>query len=480
MELQRMYQTILENMNEVVYVRDLDMNILYINPASERLTGWSLPEALGRKCYEVFGDEDLACKEACPVNKAISEGLHVVHHEGELKTRSGDVRDTRVSISPLFEGEAVIGVVVVMEDVTGHREVEQTKVKTLIALEREIDERKRAEEKLRESEERYRFLAENMADIIWTLDRNFKTTYVSPSVEKVLGFTPEERKRQTLEEMVTPESYQGVMAMFLDELGRDEEQGADPERSVTTETEYYHRDGSTVWIENSVKALRDQAGAIVGMYGSSRDITERKRAEEALKRSESRFREMAELLPTVIAETDLDLRITYVNEVGLRTFGYSAADIESGLSAMDLLPADEREKVAGRTKALLGGGKPEPVEYRMLNKDGSELVAIVNSAPVLDHGQVIGIRTTVQDITKRKRAEQDRERLIHELQEALDRVKTLKGLIPICANCKKIRDDEGFWHQVEAYVRDHSEAEFSHGICPECKKELYPEIFNNE
>jgi CheY-like chemotaxis protein len=75
------------------------------------------------------------------------------------------------------------------------------------------------------------------------------------------------------------------------------------------------------------------------------------------------------------------------------------------------------------------------------------------------------------------KAEEERERLIRELEDALAEIKTLRGIIPICSSCKKIRDDEGYWHQVEVYIRDHSEAEFSHGICPECAKKLYPEIF---
>ncbi len=75
------------------------------------------------------------------------------------------------------------------------------------------------------------------------------------------------------------------------------------------------------------------------------------------------------------------------------------------------------------------------------------------------------------------KAEEERERLIRELENALAEIKTLRGIIPICSSCKKIRDDEGYWHQVEVYIRDHSEAEFSHGICPECAKKLYPEIF---
>jgi AmiR/NasT family two-component response regulator len=73
-----------------------------------------------------------------------------------------------------------------------------------------------------------------------------------------------------------------------------------------------------------------------------------------------------------------------------------------------------------------------------------------------------------------------RERLILELQHALDQVKTLSGLLPICSSCKKIRDDEGYWNQLEAYIQDHSEVVFSHGLCPECAKELYPEIFGDD
>lgn len=81
----------------------------------------------------------------------------------------------------------------------------------------------------------------------------------------------------------------------------------------------------------------------------------------------------------------------------------------------------------------------------------------------------------IRDISQRKAAEAERERLIQELQEAMGRVKSLSGLLPICASCKKIRDKEGQWHHLEIYIRTHTEADFSHGICPECKRRLYPE-----
>jgi hypothetical protein len=78
------------------------------------------------------------------------------------------------------------------------------------------------------------------------------------------------------------------------------------------------------------------------------------------------------------------------------------------------------------------------------------------------------------------RATRQRERIIAELQNALSEIKTLRGIVPICASCKKIRDDEGYWHQVESYVRDHSEAEFSHSICPDCAKNLYPDLVKDK
>jgi DNA-binding response OmpR family regulator len=81
---------------------------------------------------------------------------------------------------------------------------------------------------------------------------------------------------------------------------------------------------------------------------------------------------------------------------------------------------------------------------------------------------------------ERKRIEEERERLVRELEDALAEIRTLRGILPICSYCKKIRDDEGYWHQVEVYIRDRSEVEFSHGICPDCAKKLYPEIFGDD
>jgi hypothetical protein len=89
---------------------------------------------------------------------------------------------------------------------------------------------------------------------------------------------------------------------------------------------------------------------------------------------------------------------------------------------------------------------------------------------------VVAASAIVRDITQLKREEQERLKLIQELTEALSQVKTLSGLLPICASCKKIRDDRGYWQQVETYLKERSNVDFTHGICPECIQRLYPDV----
>ena len=99
----------------------------------------------------------------------------------------------------------------------------------------------------------------------------------------------------------------------------------------------------------------------------------------------------------------------------------------------------------------------------------------VFSGPITINNEKV-LYSIIHDISKRKEHEKEREELITELEKALAEIKTLKGILPICASCKKIRDDKGYWSKIESYISKHSEAKFSHGICPECAKKLYPDL----
>ncbi len=146
----------------------------------------------------------------------------------------------------------------------------------------DISDQKQAEEKLRRSEEKFRVLAENANDMIWTRDMALHPTYISPSVKRVRGYTPEEAMALTLEQTLTPESYIQALKL-LNEAIEQEARGNIATEPYILQVEEYCRDGSTKWIELSMNWLRNKNGEVEGIIGVSRDITDRKQAEQELK-----------------------------------------------------------------------------------------------------------------------------------------------------------------------------------------------------
>jgi len=133
------------------------------------------------------------------------------------------------------------------------------------------------------------------------------------------------------------------------------------------------------------------------------------------------------------------------------------------------------------SKAIREGVTVHLAHHLLITRNGGEVPIGDNAAPIRDEvGNIIGAVLVFRDISERVQAEKAREELIAELQEALAQVKTLSGLLPICVSCKKIRNDQGYWQQVEDYIREHSEAEFSHGLCPDCARKLYPELYDDQ
>jgi PAS domain S-box-containing protein len=171
----------------------------------------------------------------------------------------------------------------------------------------------------------------------------------------------------------------------------------------------------------------------------------------------------------------LEGRISYVNPAFLTMFEYNTREEVIGNDVADLFASKNIKSLADVT-SMIDLTKGETGEFVVVRSDATRFYVEVSSSTVTnDMGQIVGAMASFGDITRRKQTEMEREDLIHQLQSALAKIKTLRGLVPICASCKKIRDDKGFWHQVEAYVRDHSAAQFSHSICPDCKKMLYPD-----
>ena len=155
------------------------------------------------------------------------------------------------------------------------------------------------------------------------------------------------------------------------------------------------------------------------------------------------------------------------------TLGFTREELMSK-PFIDFVHPDDRDRTLGQNREVRSGGQARLFENRYMCKDGSYRWLLWNSTRDNVRQVIYGV---ARDITARKHAEQERERLVAELQAALTEVKTLQGFLPICSYCKSVRDDENYWHAVEAYISKHTNTRFTHGICPSCyAKVVEPEL----
>ena len=322
MQFTSIHEAILNFMSEAVYVVDRNMRIQYANPAAEKLTGYSFDESVGKHCHHIFCEQSSRCEDQCPTRKAMQEQAPILHREAETKSKDGTIKETQISFSPFFDGEACVGAVIVIKDIT---------------------ELKKAEKKIQEQ-------------------NRFLTTVID----------------------ALPHPF----------------------------------------------------------YVFSIDSYELKLANKAA------------------CDGELPERLTCHQLSHQRATPCGGDDHPC--------PLDEVRTT----------GRPVMTEHVHYDRDGTARGMEVHCFPIFDgEGRMVQMIEYCVDISERKQAAAEREKLIIDLQGALLEVKTLSGLLPICSTCKKIRDDSGYWNNLETYISSHSDAEFSHGICPECAQKLYPDYF---
>ena len=269
----------------------------------------------------------------------------------------------------------------------------------VLALGTDITELKQAEEALKKSEAKYRFLAENMHDILWTADLNLQVTYMSPSIEKVLGITPEEGMQQTLADLLTADAYAPARCMLMTELERDMEKEGTQDWTAKLELGFRRKDGSTACLETLVSFVRDADFKPIGFHGLSRDISDRKLAEELLKESEEKFRALSEATFEAIILTDKGVCIG-LNLSAETMLGYTVEEA-IGKNGTEFITPEFRETVLHN---MLSGSE-EPYEAVALRKDGSTFSCEIQGKMLNYRDSFIRV-AALRDITERKQAEQ--------------------------------------------------------------------------
>ncbi|OPY26098.1 MAG: putative diguanylate cyclase [Methanocella sp. PtaU1.Bin125] len=261
---------------------------------------------------------------------------------------------------------------------------------TLEALER-------SRQSLRASEQKYRGLVENISDIVWETDRDQRLTYLSPKVRDVTGFEPGEALGKTPEELASITARN-----WLSERGKLIEQSTLGE---FIEIEVRRKDGAVVYLELSGMPVRGPSGEITGYRGTARDVTGRKRAEQALRESESKFRVLAETSPAGIFMYQGD-RFVYVNPSLEREMGYSREEILTGLRLGDWFHPDDRKMIVARSEARMRGEPvPSGYEARVFTKSGELRWHLMTAGLTEYMGRPAGL-VVILDITDRRRAEQ--------------------------------------------------------------------------
>ena len=263
----------------------------------------------------------------------------------------------------------------------------------------DITEQKTLEQALRESEGRYRLLAQNTSDVIWTMDLEGRTTYVSPSSTELTGYTPEETMDLPLDKALTPECAERVFLLIGEELKKPREERR---RSMTMELQMYTKSGSVIDIEVTTSWLFDEKGEMIGIQGSSRDITARKKKEEALRVSESRFRALVENAPVTIITLNRHGTILFVNHTELGPPGKVM-----GTSVYDYIKPGRRDEFGKALSAVFQ--KREGVRLRMEMRRGDGTPAFFENqiGPVELGGRVVAALLVSMDITERMKAEEN-------------------------------------------------------------------------
>lgn len=376
------YRALAEAAQDIIFVVNCDDHVEYVNSSAAKHFRLTPEDIIGKPRGELF-PPDVSAAQKRRLQEVFETGKPL-YGEDKIIFPGGDAW-LGTQLVPIFGREG--------------------KVRAALGISRDMTERKRMEEALRESEERFRGAFEYAAIGKALVAPDGRFLMVNRFLCEIVGYSEQELLATT---------FQAIT--YLDDLQTDLEQVrrmlAGEIRTYQMEKRYIHKLGHEVWVLLSVSLVCDALGKPLYFVAEIQDITERKRAEEMLRDSERKYRELVDSLPETIFEADERGRIVFGNRNAFKTFGYTEEEFEAGLNISQMLAPEDRRRGREMVQRVLGGEDHGGIEYELLRKDGSTFPCIVHSSPIERQRHVVGLRGVIVDITERKRFEGERERLL--------------------------------------------------------------------
>jgi diguanylate cyclase (GGDEF)-like protein/PAS domain S-box-containing protein len=335
---QERFRNIFENASDIIYIHDLDGNYISINDAGERIFGYTRAETLQMNMRQV----------------AVPEQLDILREQLEKKL-SGDVGETSYEVDCIRKDGRRITL-----EVNSSVILKDGKPVAVQGIARDVTERKRGESALRESEERYRDLFENANDLIYTHDLDGNFTSINRAGERITGYSREEAVTMHVSQVVAPEYIEQAKRMITTKV--------DGDGPTAYELEIISKNGNRVSLELSTRLMMLD-GKPIGIQGIGRDITERKRTEEALKASEQRYRQLGEGILHQIWTARPDGLLDYVNKRTLEYFERTREEM-LGDGWRGVVHSDDLESALAKWGQSLATGEPYETEFRLRRHDG--------------------------------------------------------------------------------------------------------------
>jgi PAS domain S-box-containing protein len=441
------FHALIQNSSDIITILGTEGTVLYESPSISRILGYDQNELIGRNVFDMVHPEDLQMARNAfaeiisQPDLVLSANFRFLHKDGSWRVLSA----------------------------TGSNQLDNLSISGIVVNSRDVTAREETEEKLRQSEERFRRVFYTSPDAIdMTRLSDGMSICINDGFTRILGYAENEvigRTTLDLNLFVNPEDRKRLVELMQ-------------QNGEIKNFEFAFRRKNGTIGQGVMSASVLEFEGVQHLIGVTRDVTEHRIIDEKLRESEERFRRMFEDGPLGMVIVGLEQRLLKANKAFCEMLGYTEDELV-GRSVQELTHPEDRVNSAEISQQVFAGEVPMlHLQKRYIKKNQEILWCATTATTIHDQeGNVLYALGMVEDISVRKVAEREREQLISQLQESLAKIKTLRGLIPICAWCKKIRDDAGYWTRVESYIRQRSDASFTHCICPTCLNKVDPETY---